>query len=194
MIPSTALTNAAAQESNSGSPSIPVAAPTEPSPVGKLDAVSDNRFFNIPAIACRELMPWEISRQALPAKQAWFELIGRLRFRSDIAGGVILVPDAYQSNLASIPQIAQGIFLTNDDPRIAAGAWVHDRLYGAQGRLILEDCRRISLTRAQCDAILAYEAMPDLGATRAQSDIVYEMLRRFGDSWPNASILEHLQG
>ena len=98
MIPSTALTNAAAQESNSGSPSIPVAAPTEPSPVGKLDAVSDNRFFNIPAIACRELMPWEISRQALPAKQAWFELIGRLRFRSDIAGGVILVPDAYQSN------------------------------------------------------------------------------------------------
>ncbi len=41
-----------------------------------------------------------------------------LRFRSDIAGGVIVVPLGYDSDLASIPQFAWSIFMASDSIRI----------------------------------------------------------------------------
>ena len=113
-----------------------------------------------------------------------------LRFRSDIAGGVIVVPLCYDSDLASIPQFAWSIFMASDDPRIELGGWVHDLLYQNHGGVPLENGSTTGLSRKQCDTILAYEAMPDLSATAFQCSAVYQALRRFGQGWPGDSFWE----
>jgi len=142
-----------------------------------------NRFFNIDGDTSTQLAPWTLQSMGKPLNVALFKLLIPIRFRSDIAGGVIVVPSGYISDLASIPQFAWSIFMASDDPRIELGAWVHDLLYGAQGKVTLEDGTVTALTRDQCDHILAFEAMTDLMAEKIQQDAVYEALKNFGDRW-----------
>ena len=149
-----------------------------------------NRFFDTDGDVSIQLAPWELREQNKPVKTAWFVLQVPLRFRSDIAGGVIVVPKDYPSDLASIPQFAWSIFMASDDPRIELGGWVHDLLYQNRGIVTLEDGRRSALSRKEADTILAYEAMPDLSATRLQCVAVYQALRRFGQAWPGDSFWE----
>ncbi len=149
-----------------------------------------NRFFDIDGDVSIQLAPWKLREQNKPVKTAWFVLQVPLRFRSDIAGGVIVVPKDYPSDLASIPQFAWSIFMASDDPRIELGGWVHDLLYQNRGIVTLEDGHDTALSRKEADTILAYEAMPDLSATRLQSVAVYQALRRFGQAWPGDSFWE----
>lgn len=142
-----------------------------------------NRFFDTAGDLSRQLAPWELQAEGKPATAALFRLAESIRFRSDVAGGVIVVPSGYLSDLASIPRALWGLFAP-DDPRICLGAWVHDLLYGAQGKVTLEDGTVTALTRDQCDRILAFEAMPELGADKFHQDAVYNALRVFGDRWP----------
>lgn len=149
-----------------------------------------NRFFDIEGDLSTELAPWKLVARNCPVKVARFILRVSLRFRSDIAGGVIVVPQGYDSDLASIPQFAWSIFMASDDPRIELGAWIHDLLYQHHGGVTLEDGSHAALTRKQADTILAYEAMPELLATRLQCVAVYQALRRFGQGWPGDSFWE----
>jgi hypothetical protein len=70
-----------------------------------------NRFFDIDGDVSLELAPWKLSALGRPVKTALFQLQVPLRFRSDLAGGVIVVPQNYLSDLASIPKFAWFIFL-----------------------------------------------------------------------------------
>ena len=149
-----------------------------------------NRFFDIDGDVSLQLAPWKLIAQNQPVKIARFILKVPLRFRSDIAGGVIVVPLGYDSDLASVPQFAWSIFMASDDPRIELGGWVHDLLYQNHGGVPLENGSTTSLSRKQCDTILAYEAMPDLSATAFQCNAVYQALRRFGQGWPGDSFWE----
>lgn len=132
--------------------------------------------FCIPAILSLELMPVSSKQRGLSTTTGQFVLQSPLTFRSDRAR-LITVPAGFVSDLASIPTFADW-FMDCDDQRIAAGAWVHDYLYSIRGALPHQQ-----LTRKDCDFILAYEAMPELGATRLQSHIVYWALRIFGNRW-----------
>ena len=143
-----------------------------------------NRFFNIDGDISTELALWKLAELNQPVKTALFQLQTPLRFRSDIAKGVIVVPQNYLSDLASIPQFAWSIFMASDDPRIELGAWVHDLLYQNQGIVTLEDGSQTNLSRKDADAILAHEAMPELSATSFQCAAVYRSLRMFGQRWP----------
>src|SRR5882724_12088865 len=149
-----------------------------------------NRFFNIDGDISTQLAPWTLQSQNQPLNIALFSLRVPLQFRSDIAKGVITVPQDYLSDLASIPQFAWSIFMASDDPRIELGGWVHDLLYQNRGVVPLENGSTTNLSRKQCDTILAYEAMPDLSATAIQCSAVYQALRRFGQGWPGASFWE----
>jgi hypothetical protein len=140
-----------------------------------------NRFYNIPFIACRELMPWEIKRRELPEGVGLYELETSFRFRSDIAGGIIEIDAGEISDLASIPLTLQKWVMSGDDPRIAGGGWVHDKLYREGGRISVFDedgtfIKVARLTREQCDKILCDEAMVDLGASRLDRWKVYRGL------------------
>jgi hypothetical protein len=152
-----------------------------------------NRFFNVAGDISLQLAPWELQARAERVSTALFVLKVPLRFRSDIAGGVIVVPKDYVSDLASIPQFAWSILMTSDDPRIELGGWVHDLLYQSHGAVTLEDGRKTTLSRKDADTILAYEAMPDLLATRFQRAAVYQSLRRFGAGWPGDSFWERFK-
>jgi hypothetical protein len=149
-----------------------------------------NRFFDIDGDVSIQLAPWKLETENKPVKTARFVLQVPLRFHSDIARGVIVVPQNYDSDLASIPQFAWSIFMASDDPRIELGAWVHDLLYQNHGVVTLEDGRKTALSRKEADTILAYEAMPDLLAASSQSTAVYQALRRFGQGWPGDSFWE----
>ena len=142
-----------------------------------------NRFFDIQGDLSVQLAPWELAKMSRPIDIALFLLKVPIRFRSDIAHGVIVVPENYLSDLASIPRAVWSIFMASDDPRIELGAWVHDLIYGANGYVELEDGRAMMLNRQQADDILAHEAMPDLGATVTQQTSVYWALRTFGRRW-----------
>lgn len=152
-----------------------------------------NRFFGIPGDVSMQLAPWEARRRGLDWSKAWHELQKQLRYRSDIAGGVLIVQPKTVSDLASIPRPAWSIFMSHDDPRIALGAWFHDLLYQHQGRVILECGRVVNLTRQEADHLLAFEAMPELMASRWQQHAVYQALRRGGQRWTGESILTRLK-
>ena len=152
-----------------------------------------NRFFDIAGDVSLQLAPWELQARNKRISTALFVLKVPLRFRSDIAGGVIVVPKDYVSDLASVPQFAWSIFMASDDPRIELGGWVHDLLYQNHGVVALEDGRKTALSRKNADTILAYEAMPDLLATNFQCAAVYQSLRRFGVSWPGDSFWERFK-
>ena len=144
-----------------------------------------NRFFDIPYIASRELMPWESAKRGLDTKRGMFELMvqePRVRLYSDIAGGVMELEAGQISDLASIPSLLQFMTMDCDDQRIAGGAWFHDDLYSHGGRVPIYDIdgtfiKIVFLTRKQCDQILCDEAMPDLGASKADRWKVYTGLR-----------------
>jgi Protein of unknown function (DUF1353) len=125
-----------------------------------------NRFFDIDGDVSTELAPWKLQQQGQRVKTALFLLQVPVRFRSDIAGGVIVVPQNYLSDLASIPQFAWSIFMACDDPRIELGGWVHDLLYQNHGVVTLESGAQTKLSRKDADTILTREAMPDLFGDR----------------------------
>ena len=133
-------------------------------------------------------MPWESAKRGLPTDVGQFELCQTIRFRSDIAQGVVEVEEGEVSDLASIPGPLEW-FLSSDDQRIAGGAWVHDYLYRRAGavEIFREDgqfSRVAQLTRREADCILAFEAMPDLGASVLQQQAVFRALRLAGaSSW-----------
>jgi hypothetical protein len=149
-----------------------------------------NRFFDTVGDVSTQLSPHELHRRGLPISVAQFVLGEELRFRSDIAGGIICVPVGYLSDLASIPQFAWSIFMACDDPRIELGGWVHDVIYGLRGQLVLEDGRVVRLSRKQADTVLAHEAMADLQATSFQRWAVYYALRWLGHGWPGDPVWE----
>jgi hypothetical protein len=144
-----------------------------------------NRFFDVEGDVSTQLAPWQL-RELGRAGTALFRLEVPLRFRSDVAGGVIVVPAGLLSDLASIPRVAWNV-MPPDDPRIALGAWVHDLLYQNEGIVTLEDGRVVTLTREQADQVLAHEAMPELGANAAEREVVYAALRCFGFRWASES-------
>ena len=168
------------------------------------NVVPVNRFFNIPGDVSRQLAPWELEKRGYPLTVARFELLERILFRSDIAGGVIEIAPRFISDLASIPRFLWPA-MAPDDPRIALGAWVHDWLYFHRGVVIVwtkptwtvEDgvlqawptSKRIerALSRSDCDRILAFECMPELKAARWRQDCVYAGVRIGGRSrWNHA--------
>lgn len=117
-------------------------------------------------------MPWECAKRGLDSKVGQFELAEKIRMRSDIAGGVLILEAGRVSDLASIPSALEWVAMNTDDQRIAAGAWFHDYLYENGGRVPVYDeagnlKASIQLARRQCDAILCEEAMPELGASAA---------------------------
>jgi hypothetical protein len=132
-----------------------------------------NRFYDIPSIQSRELLPWEAKRRGLSVTTGLFELIAqeqRVRLRSDIAGGDLVLDVGEVSDLASIPSVVQWFVMDCDDQRIAAGAWFHDKLFKAGGVVSVywpdgSIKGTVRLTFEQCNKILCDEAMPDLGAS-----------------------------
>ena len=141
-----------------------------------------NRFFEINRIPSDELLPWQSRKLGLSETTGQFVLRGELYFASTVAHGTIGVPAGFTSDLASIPGAAAW-FMDSDDQRIAGGAWIHDYLYQHQGRIRLMSDRHVQLTRRECDRILCFEAMADLGATKLQQRVVYWALRIFGNRW-----------
>jgi hypothetical protein len=142
-----------------------------------------NRFYDTPGDVSMQLSPWELkARGFVNPKHAIFLLQKEIRFRSDIAfGGDIVVPPGFLSDLASIPRVAWSLFMAPDDPRIELGGWVHDFLYANVGDVFIENVKVAHpLTRDECDRILAFEAMAELGASKFQQYGVYLMLRLFG--------------
>lgn len=142
-----------------------------------------NRFFNIDGDVSTQLAPWVLRKLEYPLDVAQYRLEERLRFRSDIAGGVIQVFKGRISDLASIPRPVWSI-MPPSDPRIALGAWIHDEIYKCYGHILMEDGHTIHLTRKQADQILAYEAMPELHAERWRQHAVFHAVRRGAKSWP----------
>ena len=129
-----------------------------------------NRFYDIPFIPSRELLPWESAKRGLDVQIGQFENMERWRFRSDIAGGDIWIESGEVSDLASIPSIIEWAAMPSDDQRIAGGAWVHDKLFRAGGKILVTTpsgiIGTVALSFAECNAILVDEAMPDLGASK----------------------------
>ena len=134
-----------------------------------------DRFFNSVGDVSRQLR--------YSGKVALYPLMEPINFYSDIADTTIVVPIGFVSDLATIPQFLQFVFMKSDDPRIAMGAWVHDYIYYLKGNIEYMD-HNVQLTKSQCDKILAYEAMVTLGATKLQSHLVYYALMLFGDKLP----------
>jgi len=58
-----------------------------------------------------------------------------LQYLSEKAHGIITVPAGFLTDLASIPKVAQGIFMLHDDPVILKPSVIHDFLYGNKGRI-----------------------------------------------------------
>jgi len=143
-----------------------------------------NRFFDTAGDVSLQLAPWEARRRALDWTKGWYELVHPLRYRSDIAGGVICLDIGTLSDLATIPRPAWSVFMAPNDPRIALGAWFHDEAYGKHGNITLECGATVKISRKEADHMLAFEAMPELYATRTQQHKVYQALRRFGPMWP----------
>lgn len=142
-----------------------------------------NRFFDIPSFALAELMPQTLLAQGGRDSDPLFILQDEMRFRSDIAGGVIVVPAGFTTDLASIPEELWTAFMEPDDPRISAAAVVHDLLCDKKGDIVLEDGRAVHLTSTQAAQILAFEGMADLGATQVQQDLVFVGVDKLGPHW-----------
>jgi Protein of unknown function (DUF1353) len=97
-----------------------------------------------------------------------YRTVSILQFDSVIARGIITIPIGFLTDLASIPNIAQGVFMKHDDPIILRGS-------------IIE--KQMLLTRQECDWILTHECMASCGASDIQIDTVYDVLRLFGAKW-----------
>jgi hypothetical protein len=149
-----------------------------------------NKFFNIDGIDSKELMPWTMKKMGFRKRPAMFESLQDILFSSEVAGGVIKVEKGFLSDHASIPQ-AVNWYLTNDDPRISAGAWVHDKICLRKGHITLEDGRQIYLSHRQAAKVLI-EAMKVLGARKPQMFIVYHLVCRFGPKWKGETRTERI--
>jgi hypothetical protein len=149
-----------------------------------------NRFYGSGGDLSTQLSPWQAQAQGFDPAISIFRLERELRFRSDIAGGDIVVPVGFLSDLASIPRIAWSLGYDPDCNVMELGAWVHDLVYSHAGEVAVRSIEyrtravtaMVTLTRKQCDQILCMEAMPDLGAARWQQRAVYWALRIGGRS------------
>ena len=144
-----------------------------------------NRFYDIPFVPCRELAPWEWRARNFQGTDGVFELAERIKMRSDIAGGVIILEAKMLSDLASIPTVLMFLTMTTDDQRIGIPSWFHDHLYKSGGYIQVynEDetpKAMVQLTRQQCDQILCDEGMVDCYASVLDRWKVYRGLRMGG--------------
>jgi hypothetical protein len=147
-----------------------------------------NRFYGSGGDLSTQLSPWQARAQGFDPAISIFRLERELRFRSDIAGGDIVVPVGFLSDLASIPRIAWSLGYDPDCNEMELAAWHHDYNYSHVGKVPVVvhsvDARprtvMVTLTRKQCDKILCDEGMTELGAKRWQRNVVYIMLRLFG--------------
>lgn len=87
--------------------------------------------------------------------------------------GQILVPKGFFTDFASVPDSVK-LIIDDDSPFILFPSVVHDFLYDQSG--VLPDR---AYTRAEADQFLR-DAMMEVGATKAQADIVYEAVHLFG--------------
>lgn len=154
-------------------------------------------------ISC-QLAPWVLKEMGLPLHTAQFELYQSFSYYSDVLGGVYLTLLKDQiSDLASIPKWLDALFMAGDDPRIALGAWLHDHIYGARGKIFVTRVLPpltgpvplipMRVTRKIADQVLR-EAMVELLARKDQQFLVYQMLRRVGDGWKGDSWTERFTG
>jgi len=139
----------------------------------------------IDGIISKELMPWRIRELGLDWTKGQYQLWTRFGFRSDILGGILDMEEGEVSDLASIPKPVHSIFLSPNDPRIAGGAWPHDKIYKLEGRLVLRCGKEVQITRRQADQLIAFEAMPELMASRWHQHATYQALQRGGRRWSN---------
>ena len=140
--------------------------------------------LRIEALSVEEIEAAKFKRAI--AGSAVYRTVSDLRFMSETARGTITVPAGYLTDFASIPAVAQGIFMLHDNPVILRPSVIHDYLYGSLGRIPVQANGRsmkMLLDRQQCDFILCHESMAACGATAAQIATVYAALRIFGDSW-----------
>lgn len=129
-----------------------------------------NRFYGIEGDDSVQIAPWEMRRRGYAPQPALFELHAPIRYFSDIAGGDIVVPAGFVSDVATIPQFAWSFFMTPDDPRVDLPAWIHDFLYDQAG---IFDVTKPALTKDEADRILAFEAMAECGAKLWQQHAIY---------------------
>jgi hypothetical protein len=137
-----------------------------------------NRFYDTQGDISLQVAPWRLPVPSIST----FVLMEDIKFYSNIAGGNIVVPKGFVSDLASIPSFAWSLFMKPDDPRIELGSWIHDYVYYKKGIIEVDDVP-IKITREEADRILTEEAMPELLATKFQCFMVYYSLRLFGDIW-----------
>jgi hypothetical protein len=154
-----------------------------------------NRFYGSGGDLSTQLSPWQARAQGFDPAISIFRLERELRFRSDIAGGDLIVPVGFLSDLASIPRVAWSLGYDPDCNEMELASWHHDWLYSHVGKVPVRTLRpdtrpltmMVSLTRKQCDQILCVEGMAELGAKRWQRNVVYILLRLFGRSSFNSA-------
>jgi hypothetical protein len=147
-----------------------------------------NRFYGSGGDLSTQLSPWQARAQGFDPAISIFRLERELRLRSDIAGGDIVVPVGFLSDLASIPRVAWSLGYDPDCNEMELASWFHDLCYSHVGKIpvtitgvaVRPRTKMVSLTRKQCDRILCYEGMAELGAKRWQQNAVYVLLRLFG--------------
>ena len=144
-----------------------------------------NRFYECEGDVTTQLAPWETVRIGVRPTVSLFRIEKEIRFNSTIAGGDIVVPVGFLTDLASIPRAGWSIFADPDAPILDLGSIVHDWLYSHVGVIPVATpgvfgYHVVTLTRDQCDRVLAYEAMPECGSKAWQQFVVYYVLKFFG--------------
>jgi len=106
--------------------------------------------------------------------QRWL-LIDDLIYKSDILKGRFLISRGFQTDLASIPRVFQGILPKTD--LYDAPAVLHDAGYG--GALVGVADERINLVKQWCDRIFL-EAMLSCGVNKFKANTMYQLVKAFG--------------
>jgi len=117
-----------------------------------------SRFIRIPALAIGRKGKWLLTEE--------------LQYYSSRLDKVIVVPEIFETDLASIPPYLTWLVPKNGKHR--AAAIVHDHLYVQHGKV-----GGATLTRAECDAIFL-EAMVVLGVSKWRRKIMYYAVRSGG--------------
>lgn len=123
--------------------------------------------------------------RALPGPKRIFELLSPFCFTVDDGRNTVVhtVPQGFITDLASIPDLAQG-FDQNDAPDILRPSVAHDWLYQHQGYVYTHS----NYTRAECDAILR-EGMAACGGDWLRRWTVWVAVRAFGEvAWSEAAV------
>lgn len=107
--------------------------------------------------------------------QRWL-LLDDLVYQSDLLRGIVIAPRGFQTDLASIPRIAQPLFPKVDiyDP----ASVIHDAGYG--NALITVSNQRIFLIKLLCDKMFK-EACLSTGLSHWRAELMYWAVSKYGD-------------